>query len=130
MARVETDTLQLHRLLATLLRPRTRSVPTQGLFGSLRRRLSKADTATRAVRLLHAAVPDDPWNNQATWPVWQQLLPHVLAAAVPGHVPDTAHEDIAYLITRADGLSDDPVDGSCPATARASADSAPGYAGG
>ena len=38
---------------------------------------------TALVRLLRAAVPEDPWDNPPAWPVWRQLLPHVLVATDP-----------------------------------------------
>ncbi|MGH4025780.1 MAG: FxSxx-COOH system tetratricopeptide repeat protein [Pseudonocardiaceae bacterium] len=103
VVRVEAGTLQLHRLLATLLRNRSRPEPARRrrLVGSLRRQPSEPDMATRAVRLLRAAVPDEPWNNPPTWHAWQQLLPHVLAATDPGRAPNTAHEDIALLLNLA-----------------------------
>jgi tetratricopeptide (TPR) repeat protein len=34
-----------------------------------------------AVRLLHAAIPEDPINNVAGWPRWNALLPHIDALA-------------------------------------------------
>jgi len=67
LARFQTDTVQLHRLVAALLRQRSSTdsqVPT---------------LAAVALRLLEAAVPADPWNNPAVWPAWRQVLPHILA---------------------------------------------------
>jgi Domain of unknown function (DUF4062)/NB-ARC domain len=73
LARVEPDSLQLHRLLQTILR----SQP------------SEHDMAAVAIRLLRATVPaDDPWDNPPTWPLWRQLLPHVLAATDARHILD------------------------------------------
>jgi hypothetical protein len=47
-----------------------------------------ADHPELAVRLLRAAVPDDPWDNPPAWPAWRQLLhmswsPPTLTAPLP-----------------------------------------------
>jgi hypothetical protein len=60
LTRLEPDTLVLHRLLAAILRTQPHQHP---------------DLPIRAVWLLRAAVPDDPWDNPPAWPVWRQLLP-------------------------------------------------------
>jgi hypothetical protein len=60
LARVETATLALHRLLAAILRTQPHQEP---------------DLPTLAVQLLRAAVPADPWDNPLAWPAWRQLLP-------------------------------------------------------
>jgi hypothetical protein len=67
LARVEPDSLQLHRLLQAILRAQP----------------SDHDMATVAIRLLHAAVPAAPWDNPPTWSLWRQLLPHVLPPPMP-----------------------------------------------
>jgi hypothetical protein len=85
LARVEPATLQLHRLLAAILR-----TPHQ-----------QPDLATLAVRLLRAAAPDDPWDNPPTWPAWRQLLPHVLVATDPHRNLDQVGQDVAWLLDRA-----------------------------
>jgi Tetratricopeptide repeat len=88
LARVEPGSLQLHRLLQTILR----SQPNQH------------DMATVAIRLLRATVPaDDPWNNPPTWPLWRQLLPHVLAATDARHTLDPTGDDVAWLLDHAGG---------------------------
>lgn len=85
-ARIEAATLQLHRLLAAILR--TQAHPPQEL-------------PSLAVRLLRAAVPDDPWDNPPAWPAWRQLLPHVLAVTDPCRTIDTVKEDVAWLLNGA-----------------------------
>lgn len=82
LARVESQTLQLHRLIAALLRVTP----------------AKHDMATRAVHLLVAAVPAQPWRNPPTWHAWQQLLPHVLAATDQHRNLDTASVEVAWLL--------------------------------
>ncbi|HEX4103663.1 MAG TPA: FxSxx-COOH system tetratricopeptide repeat protein [Pseudonocardiaceae bacterium] len=86
LAHIEPATMQLHRLLAAILRTRPHQHP------DLPQHLS-----TLAVELLRAAVPADPWNNPLAWPAWRQLLPHVLAATDPHRIVDTA-EDLAWLL--------------------------------
>ena len=87
LARVETDSLQLHRLIATLLRPRTN--------------LDAPTGATVALQLVHATVPPEA-HEPAAWPVWRQLLPHVLAVTDDAH-PRTSDEldQVAWLLDRA-----------------------------
>jgi tetratricopeptide (TPR) repeat protein len=87
LARVESATLALHRLLAAILRSQ---------------RHQQQDSPALAVRLLHAAVPaDDPWDNPPAWPVWRQLLPHVLVATDPHRNLTGVEEDVAWLLDRA-----------------------------
>lgn len=85
LARVEPDSLQLHRLLQTMLR----TEPDQH------------DMAIVAIRLLRAVVPADPWDNPPTWPLWRELLPHVLAATDARHTPDPTGDDVAWLLDHA-----------------------------
>ena len=87
LAYVESSTLAVHRLLAAILR--SCSNPQQNL-------------SDHAVRLLRAAAPaDDPWDNTPTWPIWRQLLPHVLVATDPHRNLVGAGEDVAWLLNRA-----------------------------
>jgi tetratricopeptide (TPR) repeat protein len=87
LVRVEPGTLELHRLLAAILRTQ----PHQ-----------QQDLPTLAVRLLRAAVPaDDPWDNPPAWPAWRQLLPHVLVATDPHRTLTGVEEDVAWLLDRA-----------------------------
>jgi tetratricopeptide (TPR) repeat protein len=84
LARVESATLTLHRLLAAILRTQPHEQPA---------------LPTLAVRLLRIAVPDDdPWNNPPAWPVWRQLLPHVLIATDLRRTLTGVEEDVAWLL--------------------------------
>ncbi|MGH3927191.1 MAG: tetratricopeptide repeat protein, partial [Pseudonocardiaceae bacterium] len=84
LARVEPGSLRLHRLVQALLRGQ----PVQ------------YDMPTRAVRLLRAAVPADPWGDPSTWPTWRQLLPHILATTDASRTVGPAGDDIAWLLDR------------------------------
>ena len=87
LVRIETGTLTLHRLLGAILRAQ----PHQQL-----------DLPALAVRLLRAAVPAvDPWDNPLAWPVWRQLLPHVLAATDSHRALAEVEQDAAWLLDRA-----------------------------
>jgi hypothetical protein len=84
LARVETDGIQLHRLAAALLRERPGIDPA---------------SAAVAVRLLARTVPADPWNDFAHWPLWRQLLPHVLTVTAEARTVSTNDlEDVAWLL--------------------------------
>jgi hypothetical protein len=85
LARVEPGTLELHRLLAAILR--TQPHPHQ-------------DLSILMVGLLRAAVPDAPWQNPAAWPAWRQLLPHVLVATDPHRTLTGVEEDVAAASPR------------------------------
>jgi hypothetical protein len=89
LAGVGPDSLQLHRLIQTILRKSPINISTQD------------DMTTLARQLLRHAVPADPWNNPASWPTWRQLLPHVLAIADPAHGIDHASDDVPWLLDRA-----------------------------
>ncbi len=89
LARIEPTTVQLHRLLAAILRTQCHQQP---------------DLPTLVVRLLRAAVPtDNPRDNPQAWPAWRQLLPHVLVATGPD--PDRTligvELDVAWLLNHA-----------------------------
>ncbi|MGH3801367.1 MAG: FxSxx-COOH system tetratricopeptide repeat protein, partial [Pseudonocardiaceae bacterium] len=86
LARVETGSLQLHRLVQAILRARSSS---------------EADLAVTAVRLLRAADPSEPWANRATGPEWRRLLPHVLAATDSSRDLDCEDGNVAWLLDRA-----------------------------
>jgi len=91
LARVGPDSLQLHRLVQAILREDpTRRTPTT------------KDMTALARQVLGEAVSADPWDNPASWPVWRQLLPHVLAVTGSTHPtdPDGALE-VAWLLDRA-----------------------------
>jgi tetratricopeptide (TPR) repeat protein len=93
LARVGPDSLQLHRLVQAILRSNSvRSTPTSG------------EMTTLARRLLRKVMPADPWDNPASWPVWRQLLPHVLAVTDPTQDARGAHSDtvqVAWLLDHA-----------------------------
>ena len=88
LARVETDSLQLHRLVQAILRSRSAG------------EAAEPDMTVAAVRLLHATVPPDPWNNLGTWPQWRRLLPHRLAATDASRALDHAGDDVAWLLDK------------------------------
>jgi len=67
----------------------------------LRAQPSKHDMATVAIRLLRDAVPADPWNNPPTWPLWRELLPHVLGATDVRHSLDPTGDDVGWLLHHA-----------------------------
>ncbi|MGH3899648.1 MAG: FxSxx-COOH system tetratricopeptide repeat protein, partial [Pseudonocardiaceae bacterium] len=83
LARVQTGSLQLHRLVQAILRARSAAEP---------------DLAVAVVRLMRAAVSPDPWNNPGTWPQWRRLLPHVLTATDAGRALDDAGDGVAWLL--------------------------------
>ena len=90
LARVETNSLHLHRLVAALLRERPVTDPGGG-----------PASATVALQLLADAAPADPWNNPSTWPTWRQLLPHVLAITDEAHHYTPQDTTVARLLNGA-----------------------------
>jgi Tetratricopeptide repeat/Domain of unknown function (DUF4062)/NB-ARC domain len=87
LARVEPATLTLHRLLAAILRTQPHPQP---------------DLPALVVRLLRVAIPaDDPRDNPPAWPVWRQLLPHVLVATDAHRTLIAAEQDVTWLLDRA-----------------------------
>src|SRR5215470_5174510 len=90
LALLDTDSLQVHRLVQTLARTYTTSP-------------NNPDWPSIALRLLGESAPDDPWDNPATWPAWRQLLPHALtvtdARSRPDPDPDAAK--VYWLLNRA-----------------------------
>ncbi len=89
LARVEPNSVQVHRLVQAILRSRSAG------------EAAESDMAAAAVRLLRAAVPPDPWNNLGTWPEWRRLLPHVLTATDASRALDHAGDDVAWLLNEA-----------------------------
>jgi hypothetical protein len=89
LARVEHNSVQLHRLVQAILRSRSAG------------EAAEPDMAVAAVRLLRAAVPSGPWNNLGTWPQWRRLLPHVLTATDASRALDHAGDDVAWLLNEA-----------------------------
>ncbi|MGB8198981.1 MAG: FxSxx-COOH system tetratricopeptide repeat protein, partial [Pseudonocardiaceae bacterium] len=100
LARVEPATLELHRLLAAILRSQPHQQPGLPIL---------------VVGLLRAAVPDAPWRNPEAWPAWRQLLPHVLIATDPHRTLTGVERDVAWLLHRAAEYLDTRGE---PATAR------------
>jgi tetratricopeptide (TPR) repeat protein len=98
MATVAAHSVQLHRIPAALLRTRSR--------------VSTANTtknwAAIVVGLLDVTAPTDVRTNPGVWPLWGQLLPHVLAAAghdaaldaVPAAATRLLDSAATYLLTR------------------------------
>ena len=86
LTRVESATVQLHRLLAAILR--TQPHQQQGL-------------PILVVGLLRGAVPDDPSDNPSAWPAWRQLLPHVLVVTDSHRTLTGVEGDVAWLLDRA-----------------------------
>ena len=71
LVRVGDGSFQLHRLTQAILR----SDP------SADRAISAQVASSTALSLLSRAVPENPWRNPDSWPMWRVLLPHVLAVA-------------------------------------------------
>lgn len=86
-ARIGPDGVALHPVPAALLAART--IGEHLGVG--------ADWAGVALRLLRAAVPDDP-DDPATWPTWRRLLPLVLTATDPARHLDAATADAGRLL--------------------------------
>ncbi|GAB2962112.1 FxSxx-COOH system tetratricopeptide repeat protein [Saccharothrix stipae] len=86
LARIEADSLLLHRIPAALLR----TSPDRP-----HHRPPEHGWPATALLLVHRNRPEDPWNNPAVWPQWQRLLPHLLTATAPGRQGLlAAHHDI------------------------------------
>jgi Tetratricopeptide repeat/Domain of unknown function (DUF4062)/NB-ARC domain len=98
MATVATHSIQLHRIPAALLRARSRGPTVK----------TKVGWAAIVVGLLDETAPTDVHTNTAGWPLWGQLLPHVLTAAghdaaldaVPAEATRLLDSAATYLLTR------------------------------
>ena len=98
MATVSPHGIQLHRIPAALLRARS-----QGSDGT-----AAAGWAATVVRLLDQTAPGNVRIDPGGWPLWRQLLPHVLAAAgrdaaldaVPAEATRLLDRAATYLLTR------------------------------
>ncbi|WP_439377996.1 FxSxx-COOH system tetratricopeptide repeat protein [Amycolatopsis lexingtonensis] len=93
MADVTTTTIQLHRVPAALLRARTR------------RDIAAEDDEdatwpVTAVRLVYAGLPENPWNNPASWLQWRAVLPHVLFVCDLESAWQPVAEEVSYLLDR------------------------------
>ncbi|WP_007510474.1 MULTISPECIES: tetratricopeptide repeat protein [Pseudofrankia] len=89
LARRDRDLLVVHRLVAAETR---RATPPE----------RAAARRARLSALLRDAAPDEVTGDPGGWPVWQVLLPHVLAAAghpLPG--PGPAFDDRCWLVDHA-----------------------------
>ncbi len=86
LARISTESMQLHRLVQAILLSR----PIGG---------AAKDGMAVALRLLSKAIPVDLRENPAAWPTWRQLLPHVLTVTSRG--TGAADDDVACLLHRA-----------------------------
>src|SRR4029077_5577240 len=80
--------LQLHRIPAALLRARSQASEVPAAAG----------WAATVVRLLDRTTPRDVRSDQSGWPLWRQLLPHVLAAAGREAALDAVPVDAARLL--------------------------------
>jgi len=89
LARVGPDSLQVHRLVQAILNDS--SIITS----------ADEDMTTVARRLLRDAVPHVAWNTPDSWPVWRQLLPHVLTVTGPAQNAPTDNPDVPWLLDRA-----------------------------
>jgi hypothetical protein len=89
LARISADNLQLHRLVQAILRARSGS------------KTGLDERRRTALGLLREAVPGQFWNNPSTWPMWRQLLPHVLAVTNTDRDLDPISADIPVLLDRA-----------------------------
>jgi DNA-directed RNA polymerase specialized sigma24 family protein len=86
LARIETESLQLHRLVQILLRTHVTSTSTD----------LDQDTKSTALRLLRVAIPTN-LTDLRNWPTWNRLLPHVLVATDTEHSSDSVASDVAWL---------------------------------
>ncbi|WP_086840622.1 FxSxx-COOH system tetratricopeptide repeat protein [Amycolatopsis kentuckyensis] len=90
MADVTTTTIQLHRVPAALLRARA--------CHDIKADDQDATWPVTAVRLLDAGLPGDPFDNPASWPQWQSLLPHVLTVCDPARNLQLLEETIGHML--------------------------------
>ena len=91
MATVSPHGIQLHRIPAALLRARS-----QGPRGT-----AAAGWAATVVRLLDETAPGNVRIDPGGWPLWRQLLPHVLAAAAREAALDAVPVEATRLLDRA-----------------------------
>ena len=89
LARVESNSVQLHRTPAHQVLART--------VGD---RPDQLTWAGWAVRLLRAAMPTQPHDPDG-WPVWRQLLPHLLTATDPARHLDDVTLEVGWLLNHA-----------------------------
>ena len=92
LARVDGEIVQMHRLPAAQLIGHTVEDRGHGV-----------GWATRVVRLLRAVAPADP-ADPAGWPLWRQLLPHILAVTDPARRLTDAPAEVAWLLDHGAGF--------------------------
>ena len=92
MATVSPHGIQLHRIPAALLRVRSQES-----------NRTAAGWAATVVRLLDRIAPGDVRTDQSGWPMWRQLLPHVLVAASRDVALDAVPAIASRLLDRAAG---------------------------
>jgi hypothetical protein len=92
LARVHAETVQVHRMTAAQLIRRT-----------VEDRADGVGWAARVVRLLRAMAPADP-ADPAGWPLWRQLLPHILAVTDPARHLDDVTAEVAWLLDHGAGF--------------------------
>jgi len=90
VVRLSTESLLLHRVPAALLRERA--------AGELS---EHGGWVVVTARLLSASVPGEVWNNPRIWPVWRQLLPHVLVVCDEHRELEQVAADVSWLLDRA-----------------------------
>jgi len=94
LARVDTDSLQVHRLTQALIAPTT----------------SRAETE-HADRLLAAAAPADT-GDPRSWPGWADLVPHLLVrvpATTRAELRQTGNVAVFYLLRRGEYRTAQPL---------------------
>jgi len=92
LGRVHAETVQVHRMTAAQLVRRTVEDRPDGV-----------GWAARVVRLLRAIAPADP-ADPSGWPLWRQLLPHVLAVTDPARHLDDVPAEVAWLLDHGAGF--------------------------
>ena len=91
MATVSPHGIQLHRIPAALLRAHSRGSEGPAATG----------WAATVIRLLNETAPGNVRIDSGGWPLWRQLLPHVLAATGRDAALDAAPADATRLLDRA-----------------------------
>jgi hypothetical protein len=92
LARVDGEIVQVHRVPAAQLIQRT-----------VEDRADGVGWAARVVRLLRAIAPVDP-ADPVGWPLWRQLLPHILAVTDPARHLADAPAEVAWLLDHGAGF--------------------------
>jgi hypothetical protein len=87
LARVARRSVWLHPVPAAML-----------VSGTSHERTDESGWSAFAVRLLRAAVPENPRSDPATWRAWRRLLPHVLAATDPVRSNDDVAAEVGWLL--------------------------------